>query len=112
MVSRPAASSLRCSVCVFETRASTSSTIWRSRCRSGKGNVRYSTRLASSGGIEILGAVRITVRRLVANFCPTSRRRRTTTGSSMWRCRSFKMKAASMLMPSRLASIFPGSRLS
>ena len=110
--SRPPGSSRLCRVCVFETRTNTSSMIWRRRWRSGRGSSRKSTRLASSGGIEILGAVRITVRRFVANFCPTSRRRRTTTGSSMCRCRSFRMKAASIEMPSRLASILAGSRLS
>ena len=42
-------------------------------------------RQQATGGIVIEGAVMITVRRLAENFCPTSRSRRTTTGSSMWR---------------------------
>ena len=83
--------------------------ISRRRSRSGSGRSRNSTRLASSGGISIAGAVRTSVRRLAENFWPTSRRRRTTTGLSMWRWKSFSTKTASMVMVSRLASACTGS---
>ena len=111
IVSSPAASSFLCSVCVFETRNRVSSIICRKRCRSGKGRSKISTRLRSSGGISIFGAVRIIVFRLAENRCPTSRRRRTTTGSSMWRCRSLRINAASIETPSRFPNICAGSRL-
>ena len=50
---------MRRKVRVFPTRTIISSMICRRRCLSGRGNSRYSTRLANSGGILIDGAVMI-----------------------------------------------------
>ncbi|PYV89288.1 MAG: hypothetical protein DMG90_11820 [Acidobacteria bacterium] len=95
---------------MLDKRLKVSSIIWRKRRGSGNCSSRYSTRLTSSGGISIDGAVRISVRRLAENFCPTSRSRLITTGSLMWRWKSFKTNTASSVMLSIFANACTGSR--
>ena len=85
--------------------------ISRRRSLSGRGKSRNSTRLASSGGISMAGAVRIRVLRFAENFWPTSRRRRTTTGLSIWRWKSLRTKTASRVIVSRFARACTGSRV-